>query len=362
MSNWISIGYYKTIDGKYMAEKVTVEKFLEMSEHRPVVDVRSPSEFAHARIPSAINIPLFDDSERAKVGTAYNHEGKTAAVLLGLEIVGPKLAGFAKSALSAGSDELMVHCWRGGMRSSSMAWLFETVGLRCFLLEGGYKAYRSHVIEGFAEPVKAVILGGLTGCGKTDILHALEKAGEQVLDLEGLACHRGSAFGTLGQETQPSNEYFENILFDKFRKMDKSKPVWIEDESRNVGKVCVPQALWDQMQAAPMVRIETGRETRIKRLMRDYACFPVSDIEASISKIEKRLGREKCAEAKEACRSGDLEKAAGICLSYYDKFYSSSLARRGAGNGCAVVEMDGLDVEGRIGELIDCGRSFYGIS
>jgi len=203
--------------------QLSVDDFLKEAAHLPVIDVRSPGEYDHAHIPHAINIPLFDNEERAKVGTRYKQVGKDSAVLLGLELVGPKLADFVKKArrLNLTGQEVLVHCWRGGMRSGSFAWLLNTAGIKARTLEGGYKAYRSQVLAAFAEPAR-MIYGGKTGSGKTEILHELAKQGEQVIDLEALANHKGSSYGAIGQEPQPSSEQFENKLFAVWRKTRSS--------------------------------------------------------------------------------------------------------------------------------------------
>ncbi len=345
-----------------MAEKISPEEFIRLSDHIPVIDVRSPSEYGHAHIPKAINIPLFDDTERARIGTLYNHEGKITAVQNGLKIVAPKMVAFTKSALRLNSDKLLLHCWRGGMRSASMAWLFETVDIRCMLLEGGYKAYRNHVLDFFRTPFKIVLLGGKTGAGKTEILAGLAKTGEQVIDLEALANHKGSAFGAMGQAPQPSSEQFEHLIFDKLRKFDPRKIIWMEDESRNIGKAFIPQHLWDQMRCAPMIRVDTDDEIRVRRLMRDYTCFSTEEIVSSIKKIEKRLGSEKCRKAIEACCGGKTEDALRICLAYYDRMYSSQLESRFCEfpEKTGSIEVQNLECSDEtLHELIDKSKYFY---
>ncbi len=311
-----------------MPKEVNIEEFLELSKQFPIIDVRSPGEYEHAHIPGALSLPLFLNDERAEIGTIYKQRGRVKAVQRGLEIVGPKLGGFAKFALALKSDNILIHCWRGGMRSSSMAWLLEQVGIECSLLTGGYKSYRGHVLKSFEKPLKIVLLGGYTGSGKTDLLKILKDSGEQVLDLEGLACHKGSAFGAIGQVDQPSGEYFENLLSLEVEALDGEKVVWIEDESRNVGKVFIPEQLWKQMRVSPLVKVEASFEARLDRLMRDYGCYSVDLLSASIKKIEKRLGYDKCKLALEACENGDIRSAAQISLLYYDKAYGNQLETR----------------------------------
>ena len=337
-----------------MAKVLSAEEFIKRAESLPLLDVRSPGEFARAHIPGALSLPLFNDEERAKVGTLYKQQGKIISVQKGLEFVGPKLKGFTKFALKLDSPEILVHCWRGGMRSSSMAWLMETVGLKVFLLDGGYKAYRKLVLESFEKPLKIILIGGYTGSGKTELLQKLREAGEQIIDLEGLANHKGSAFGALGQPEQPSTEQFENLLFNEIRPLDLTKRIWVEDESRNVGKVFLPQPLWERMRSSPLIRIDTPYEIRLERLMRDYACFELEGLAVSIKKIEKRLGFDKCKRALDACTSGDRELAARICLDYYDAAYGSQLdSRFGSRVSLPSVVMDSLESASVVNKLQD---------
>lgn len=311
-----------------MPKVISTEEFLTLSKTTPIIDVRSPGEYDHAHIPGALSLPLFSNEERAEVGTIYKQRGRVKAVQRGLEIVGPKMSQFSKFALALDSQKVLVHCWRGGMRSSSMAWLLETLGLECYLLEGGYKSYRNYILNSFEKSLKIVLLGGFTGSGKTDLLSILKESGQQVIDLEGLANHKGSAFGSIGLPPQPSNEMFENLLSKEVDSTDSEKVVWIEDESRNVGKVFIPENLWLQMRRAPLIRIESSFEDRLERLVRDYATEESARLEESIAKIEKRLGYDNCKFALEACREGNLKRAAEICLLYYDKAYASQLGNR----------------------------------
>lgn len=336
-----------------MAKVLSAEEFIIRAGNIPVLDVRSPGEYVQGHIPGALSLPLFNDQERAKVGTLYKQQGKTISVQKGLEIVGPKLKDFTKFALKLDSPEILVHCWRGGMRSSSMAWLLETVGLNVFLLEGGYKAYRRMVLNNFETPLKIILLGGYTGSGKTELLQGLKNEGEQILDLEGLANHKGSAFGSLGQQDQPTTEQFENMLSKEISSLDVNKRVWVEDESHNVGKVFLNQPFWEGMRSSPLIRVDTPYEIRLERLMRDYACFDTEGLATSIKKIEKRLGFDKCKKALEACNSGDRDTSARICLDYYDAAYGSQLDTRfGEKENLPSVAMDSLDGVKTVKELI----------
>jgi tRNA 2-selenouridine synthase len=303
--------------------------FLEKARVLPIVDVRSPAEFAQGHIPGAVNIPLFSNEERAQVGTAYKQVSHQDALLLGLDIVGPKMAGFVRQsqALTDG-NEVLVHCWRGGMRSGSFGWLLETAGMKVSTLMGGYKAFRNQVLEGFAEQRNIRILGGKTGSGKTEILHELRALGEQVIDLEHLAHHKGSSYGAIGQPAQPSNEHFENKLYMEWRQTDPARRVWIEDESRSVGRCLLPEAVWVQMQQAPLVLVDLDKSLRIERLVREYACLDMSLLYEATHRIQKRLGGQHHKAAIEALDHHDFVRVAEITLTYYDKAYLHGIQSR----------------------------------
>ena len=312
-----------------MVEKITIKEFLASSECRPVIDVRSPGEFRQGHIPGAINLPLFDNEERAIVGTIYKNSGRDAAVLKGLELAGPKLAVFVKKMHQvAPQREILIHCWRGGMRSEHMAWLFDQAGFKTNVLEGGYKSYRKFIRESFSAESKIVVLGGLTGSSKTDILHQLEKTGEQVIDLERIACHKGSAFGALGQNAQPTNEQFENDLYARWQKFDFSKTLWIEDESRSIGSVIIPDPLFDRMSRSPMIKVELGKPARIQRLVNEYAGYDPSLLKDSILRISEKLGGTLTKQALTAIESKDFPVVSELVLSYYDKAYNHAVSKR----------------------------------
>lgn len=296
-----------------------------------ILDVRSPSEFAHGHIPGARNLPLFSDEERARVGTLYKNDGKEAALYAGLDFAGARLRSLVKDArkISAGKP-LIIHCWRGGMRSKSMAWLLAFAGLDVSILIGGYKAYRAMVHHSFEEDFILEIIGGKTGSGKTEVLQAMQSLGEQIIDLEGLACHKGSAFGHLGQAPQPTAEQFENDLQLKLSELDHKKRIWLEDENHGIGKVFIPLPLWQQMKQVVILEIDVPFEQRVERLVKEYGIFSKAELEETLKKIGKRLGGQHLKTALEALEEGDLRKVAEISLIYYDKAYQYNHEKRNA--------------------------------
>lgn len=312
-----------------MAIKISIKDFTQKAKTTPVIDVRSPKEFETGHIPGAYNIPIFSNEERAIVGTAYKKEGREPAIFKGLEIVGSKLRSFAEQARAiAQNNELLVYCWRGGMRSASMAWLFETIGIQCYILDGGYKSFRRYGKTLLTQAEKLIVLGGLTGSGKTDILIKIKEQGEQIIDLEQLAHHKGSAFGSLGQEIQPTNEQFENSLICEWLKLDLSKPIWIEDESHSIGSNWIPLELFEKIRKAPVIKIELDKQKRIDRLVKEYAVFDPKYLENCILKIGQRLGGQNVKKAIELLKNGNLEQVADVTLAYYDKSYNFGLDKR----------------------------------
>jgi tRNA 2-selenouridine synthase len=311
------------------SQKLNVSDFLKMSSAIPVIDVRSPSEFSTGHIPGAFNIPLFDDKEREAVGIMYKKEGRSKAILKGLQLTGPSISSKLEQALlHSKENRLLVHCWRGGMRSDAMAWLFSLGGIETLVLEGGYKSYRHHVLEKLSEKRKYIVLGGLTGSGKTKILKQMEKSGHQVIDLEGLACHKGSAFGSLGQNPQPSSEHFANLLYHELEKTDKSKVVWLEDESKNIGTVFMPDQFYKNLRESPVIALVMDVKTRLPRLIEEYSAFPKEELITSITRISKRLGGDFTSEAAQAVEESNFARAIEITLNYYDKAYMFGLKKR----------------------------------
>jgi tRNA 2-selenouridine synthase len=311
------------------SEKTNVPEFLRLAESLPVADVRSPSEFVAGHIPGAVNIPLFNDEERAIVGTKYKKEGRRQAILKGIELTGPAMHLKLSEGIGiAKENRILVHCWRGGMRSEAMAWLFSLGDLETNVLEGGYKSYRHHVLSALAEKRRVIVLGGMTGSSKTHILRHIRDLKHQVIDLEGIANHKGSAFGALGQIPQPSSEHFSNLLFDQWRNTSIDEPVWLEDESRNIGTVFMPDLFFDHIQSSPAIILKMSVKERLPRLIEEYSLYPKEQLCDSVNRIGKRLGGDNTREALEAIEKNDFAKAIEITLRYYDKAYMYSISKK----------------------------------
>jgi len=310
-----------------MAIALSVVDFLAASG--PILDVRSPGEHGQGHIPGAIAFPLFSDAERAQVGICYKQEGREAAVELGFAIAGAKFAGFLREAKAlAPQRQVRVHCWRGGMRSGAVAWVLELGGFDVSTLSGGYKAFRRWSLEAVNNPRPILVLGGMTGTQKTKILHALADRGEQVIDLEGLAHHRGSSFGALMLPPQPSNEQFENRVASQWAAFSPTRRVWIEAESRRIGLCCIPSALFTQMEQAMVLEVVRPKAERLAFLVELYAQAPVDALVVATERIRKRLGGLRTQEAIALLQQHRFTEAFDLLLAYYDQTYEYDLQRR----------------------------------
>jgi len=320
----------------------------------PIIDVRSPVEYKKGHITGALNIPIFTDGERSRIGTLYKQKGRIPAIHKGLEFVGPRMREMAEEARTLSVDNhLKVYCWRGGMRSEKMSWLFELVGLHCFVLKGGFKAYRHQLLENFKDLKNLIVLQGPTGSGKTEVLSVLSQKGEQVIDLEGLACHRGSAFGHIGMDEQPTSLQFQNDLHSEFLKLDLNLRIWIESESLSIGKVYLPETLWENINQAPVIELSIPRNVRIQRLVKEYGNFDLSQLQLSTHKIAKKFGHKNVKDVLGFLAEGDLKNAASLLLDYYDKSYHFS-QKKYKTNTPIIVESESGDPEINAEKILNC--------
>ena len=305
------------------SKALNIIEFLNNSSNEVIIDVRAPIEFVKGHITNAINIPLFEDVERAEIGTLYKQQGQEIAVNRGLEIVSPKLVPFVNQVKSLTKNKkVFIYCFRGGMRSNSFAWLMNTSGLDATILEGGYKNYRNHVLNYFEEKKKLVIIGGMTGSGKTDLLKKLDKLDFQIIDLEKLANHKGSAFGSINEEKQKPQQIFENNLFHQLSLLDSEKIILIEDESQSIGYNKIPHALWLQMKKAPIIKLDIPFELRVLKLVQDYTTTNIDALKICVKKIEQNLGIQNASLCFKYLDENNLTDVARLTLKYYDKAYS----------------------------------------
>lgn len=335
-------------------ERLPIHLFLEQSPGALVLDVRSPAEYNHAHLPGAVSLPLFTDEERKVVGTAYKQQSRQTAIKIGLDYFGPKmrpmveqvehlLAQKRSQAISdqTPSNQLYVYCWRGGMRSSAVAWLLNLYGFKVFVLSGGYKAFRNWAIKTNAYPYRLQLIGGYTGSGKTALLQELQKRGELVLDLEALANHKGSAFGNIGLPPQPSQEMFENLLALQLHSLQQKgaaqssnamaeteKHIWVEDESQRIGLINLPGAFWETMRQSPIYFLDIPFEERLAYLTMEYGSLDKEKMQNAIERISKRLGGLETKNAISLLQEGNTTECFRILLRYYDKHYHKGLHNR----------------------------------
>ena len=292
-----------------------------------LIDVRSEAEFKKGHIPGAVNIPLLRNEERVAVGTCYKQNGRDAAVELGFELIGPRFAEIYRHYKEVCEKKTpLFYCWRGGLRSQISHTIFTWGGFSGKLLKGGYKAYRTHVQNGLNQPKPCVLLGGMTGSGKTEILSMLEQEGFPIVDLETLASHRGSVLGSLGMGEQPSVEMFENLLWEKIKPLEK---LILESESRKIGACILPEGLWASMLNGKVIELQVSFEQRLHRLTNEYAGFDAAVLAERTDKLRKRLGGLACEQAKIAILEGRKREWVEILMGYYDKSYNYFMEENG---------------------------------
>ena len=385
------------VEYKMPIQKITIEEFLSLAKQYPVLDVRSPGEYTHAHIPSAHSLPLFTDEERKEVGTAYKQQSREAAIKIGLDFFGVKMKMLIEevemlfvSRFSLKNVDnsktpnerpitrnVLIHCWRGGMRSAAVAWLLDVYGFKVYVLTGGYKAYRKWVLSQFERDYNFNIIGGYTGSGKTLLLHELENQGKIIIDLEGLANHKGSAFGAIENKPQPGQEMFENSLAQALaqsavcsgqfaKKANSPVPIancqlptanciWLEDESQRIGNLQIPMPLWYTMRKAPLFFVDVAFEERLHYITDDYGKQDKTRLKDSILRIQKRLGGLETKNAIKFLEENNYAACFRILLSYYDKWYYKGLHNReNISSLLNKIPCAGVDTKTNTQKLLSC--------
>jgi len=350
-----------------MIETVTDLSAAKLAEFDAIIDARSPAEFADDRLPGAINLPVLDDAERARIGTIYKQVSPFDARKQGAALVARNIAGHLQAALAdkPGGFRPLVYCWRGGMRSGAMATIFSEIGWRAAVVKGGYRRWRREVVAALRDedaPLFPMLLvDGQTGTAKTAIIERLAARGAQAIDLEGLAAHRGSVFGGLAGAPQPPQKLFESRLWDALRRFDPARRVIAEAESSMIGDLHVPRRLWLSMQAAPRAEIAAPLEARAGYLAEAYAdlAADAEALKAAIARLSPFQPRARIAEWLEMAGSGAFTALAeGLMEAHYDPLYNRARERRD-GETAETIALDDLSegeldrAAGRIAELAD---------
>ncbi|MDH3869142.1 MAG: tRNA 2-selenouridine(34) synthase MnmH [Desulfuromonadales bacterium] len=301
-----------------------------------LVDARSPDEFAEATIPGAINVPILDNAERQEVGTLYKQVGKQQARRRGVQIVAPKIPAMVDqvAALQAGTSQpVVVFCWRGGMRSLALTQFLDLAGVPARQLAGGHKGFRRMVLDFFehGEWGRLLVFRGLTGVGKTEYLKRLAEKGYPVIDLEGLANHRGSAFGNLGLPPQPGQKMFEALLWDELRKIPRDAYVLAEGESRHIGRVALPPRFYKSLQIETSIWMNTSLEARVRNILADYPAVDKlkNEFVQPIKALKDKLGKETMNHYLQLLEEGNWTELVGeLMVNYYDPLYRHTLPER----------------------------------
>lgn len=332
-----------------MIETVSAITPQTLSRYSDVIDVRSPAEFALDHVPGALNLPVLDNAQRAEVGTLYVQQSKFLASRVGAAIVARNIADHLDGPLAdkPGSWAPLIYCWRGGNRSGAMATILSRVGWRVGIVEGGYRTYRRGVVQRLYEeapPLRVVLVSGPTGSGKTVLLDRARALGAQVIDLEALAAHRGSLFGGLKAEAQPSQRLFETRLLQALDALDPTRPVLVEAESSRVGQISLPPAIWSRMVTAPRIEIDASAAARAGHIVETYADITsdLAALEEALGRLPRHIGREQREAWRGLARAGAfLDLAEQLIHVHYDPAYRRSEGAR-AGPVAARLVLDDL--------------------
>jgi len=314
-----------------MSRPVEITSEIDPANYSEIIDVRSPSEFLEDHIPGAINLPVLNDKERAMIGTIYKQENPFQAKKLGAALISANISRAIKSNLIHRDKDYqpLIYCWRGGQRSMSMATILSRIGWKTTVIEGGYKTYRASVrktIEEQCSQLDLMVISGLTGTGKTEIIKQLQSAGEQVIDLEGLANHRGSLLGEEPDRPQPSQKYFESLLAQNISGFSSKKVTWVESESNKIGNIHCPEALWLKMKTAKMIEVTVDINVRVKFLLAQYPHMTASPelLKEKINLLHHLYGKKQI---REWCAMIDESDWEDFVQSLLEKHYDPSYRR-----------------------------------
>lgn len=306
-----------------------------MAEFDAIIDVRSPAEFALDHIPGAINLPVLSNEERIEIGTLYKQVSPFAAKKLGAAYVSRNIANHLESSLIDFPREWrpLIYCWRGGERSGAFTHILNRVGWKAMQLQSGYQGFRRVVIDGLDQAAKDFsfqVIAGMTGSGKTRILQEIGALGQQILDLEGLAIHRGSVLGNEPNSEQPSQKGFETNLWNALNQLDPNKIVFVESESKKVGGLHIPDPLMKRIREGQCIELRSGTATRVSWLLREYRHFLANpeSFKQKLGLLTSRYGKVQISKWYEAIDAGDFESLVEeLLVMHYDPSYHSSIVR-----------------------------------
>ena len=318
------------------------------------IDVRCPREFSRGHFTNAINIPIFSDAEYKELGITYRIKGQEEAIKLGESYAKKSTPHILNQFSNLDSQNFIVYCARGGMRSKGMEIILNSSPNSIYRIDKGYKSIRKYSLNAFDQKNPVIIIAGSTGTGKTDILKNMRTKGYNIIDLEGLASHRGSAFGDLGLKEQPTQQQFENNLSMDWENIAKGYPVFIESESRRIGKLVIPEGLWNQMEAGYYLKINMNLDRRVNNLINEYGHHKINKLQDRVKRISKRLGDIETKDAINLLADSNLFDFCKLLLNkYYDKMYGKAYEMRDSQKGTLDIENESNnDIIKRIVELI----------
>lgn len=294
-----------------------------------IIDVRCPREYSKGHMSNAINIPLFDDSQYQRLGELYKTSGRDSAFALGMKYANKRSNLILDTVTNIKKKNIIIYCARGGMRSAGFQKLLHNSEINSVRIENGYKSIRKQNLETFLKIRQVIVVAGSTGTGKTTILNKMKRMRYSVINLEGIARHRGSAFGDIGIKQQATQQQFENDLAYEWSQLPENSPVYMESESRNIGRMVIPEQLWNQMSEGHYIKIEMNISRRISNLIKEYGSYPIHEFLKRVNMISKKLGGQHTQEAIQCLEDGNLRKFCKLLLEkYYDKMYMSAFTSR----------------------------------